>query len=150
MHLFCTFVCSVWCLFTPIAFLQRLLPNVNTAPMVFYDVVCKLLQNIFFIWIMEFLQVKKCCRREGQALKVLTHRTKQIVAWVLTVLWCIIGEMPICACRYLNVHENQLFIANSLDKILIFFSAIEVNKTVLIIVAWKVVLKLWAITLLFK
>jgi len=49
--------------------------------------------------------------------------------------------MPISACRYLNVHENQLFLANGLEKFLIFLSAIELKKMVLIIVAWKVVLR---------
>lgn len=154
MQLLCTSACSVWCLFTPTALLHRLLPNVNTAPMVFYDVACKLLQNIPFFYLDNGISPSQKVLQEveGQGLKVLTCWARQIVAWVLIVLWYSIGEMPINACRCLNVHENQLFLANGLEKFLIFPSAVELKKTVLIIVAWKVVLKFewWVITLLFK
>lgn len=154
MQLLCTSACSVWCLLTPAALLHRLLPNVNTAPMVFYDVACKLLQNILFFYLDNGISPSQKVLQEveGQGLKVLTCWARQIVAWVLIVLWYSIGEMPINACRCLNVHENQLFLANGLEKFLIFLSAIELKKMVLIIVAWKVVLRFewWVITLLFK
>lgn len=153
MQLLCTSACSVWCLLTPAALLHRLLPNVNTAPMVFYDVACKLLQNIPFFYLDNGISPsqKVLQEGEGQGLKVLTCWARQIVAWVLIVLWYSIGEMPISACRYLNVHENQFFFSKWLGKIP-HFSAIELKKTVLIFVAWKVVLKFewWVITLLFK
>lgn len=130
----------------------RLAPSVtakcNYCSSVFLWCCSQTVMEQFYISMMEFLQVKNVLL--GFGCIFLPNDANSCLGFNSTAAPA--GKIPVGAFRYLNVRENvpqESFLANSLEKFLTFLSAVDLNKQVLIIVAWKTILEfeLWMITL---